>query len=91
MAKTTTKKPVKKTNKVNKTNKVDLSTLISNLETDFADLNRKYQHLRGALLKPHFVKTVGEEQFDLLVDQANAMEQYRNILGVRIQLLKNSI
>jgi hypothetical protein len=85
MAKTTTKKPVKKTNKV------DLSTLISNLETEFADLNRKYQHLRGALLKPYFVKTVGEEQFDLLVDQANAMEQYRNILGVRIQLLKNSI
>ena len=88
MAKTTTKKPVKKTNK---TNKVDLSTLISNLETEFADLNRKYQHLRGALVKPYFVKTVGEEQFDLLVNQANAMEQYRNILGVRIQLLKNSI
>lgn len=88
MANTTTKKPVKK---VNKTNKVDLSTLISNLETEFADLNRKYQHLRGALVKPYFVKTVGEEQYDLLVDQANAMEQYRNILGVRIQLLKNSI
>lgn len=85
MTKTTTKKPVKKTTKV------DLSNLISNLESDFADLNRKYQHLRGALLKPHFVKTVGEEQYDLLVDQANAMEQYRNILGVRIQLLKNSI
>jgi predicted sulfurtransferase len=84
MAKKTTKKPVKKT-------KVDVKTLIAAMETDFADLNRKYQHLRGALLKPHFVKTVGEEQYDLLVDQANAMEQYRNILGVRIQLLKNSI
>jgi predicted sulfurtransferase len=84
MAKKTTKKPVKKT-------KVDVKTLITAMETDFADLNRKYQHLRGALLKPHFVKTVGEEQYDLLVDQANAMEQYRNILGVRIQLLKNSI
>ena len=86
MAKTTTKKPVKK-----KVNKIDVKTLIEALETDFADLNRKYQHLRGALLKPYFVKTVGEEQYDLLVDQANAMEQYRNILGVRIQLLKNSI
>jgi hypothetical protein len=85
MAKKTTKKPVKKTTKV------DVKTLIAAMETDFADLNRKYQHLRGALLKPHFVKTVGEEQYDLLVDQANAMEQYRNILGVRIQLLKNSI
>ena len=85
MTKTTTKKPVKKTTKV------DVKTLIAAMETDFADLNRKYQHLRGALLKPHFVKTVGEEQYDLLVDQANAMEQYRNILGVRIQLLKNSI
>jgi predicted sulfurtransferase len=84
MAKKTTKKPVKKT-------KVDVKTLIAAMETDFADLNRKYQHLRGALLKPHFVKTVGEEQYDLLVDQANAMEQYRNILGVRIQLLKNSV
>ena len=84
MTKKTTKKPVKKT-------KVDVKTLIAAMETDFADLNRKYQHLRGALLKPHFVKTVGEEQYDLLVDQANAMEQYRNILGVRIQLLKNSI
>lgn len=89
MAKTTTKKPVKK--KVNKVNKIDVKTLIAALETDFADLNRKYQHLRGALIKPYFVKTVGEEQYDLLVDQANAMEQYRNILGVRIQLLKNSI
>ena len=85
MTKKTTKKPV------NKTTKVDVKTLIAAMETDFADLNRKYQHLRGALLKPHFVKTVGEEQYDLLVDQANAMEQYRNILGVRIQLLKNSI
>ena len=85
MTKKTTKKPVKKTTKV------DVKTLIVAMETDFADLNRKYQHLRGALLKPHFVKTVGEEQYDLLVDQANAMEQYRNILGVRIQLLKNSI
>lgn len=85
MTKKTTKKPVKKTTKV------DVKTLIAAMETDFADLNRKYQHLRGALLKPHFVKTVGEEQYDLLVDQANAMEQYRNILGVRIQLLKNSI
>ena len=84
MTKKTTKKPVKKT-------KVDVKTLIAAMETDFADLNRKYQHLRGALLKPHFVKTVGEEQYDLLVDQANAMEQYRNILGVRIQLLKNSV
>lgn len=84
MTKKTTKKPVK-------TTKVDVKTLIAAMETDFADLNRKYQHLRGALLKPHFVKTVGEEQYDLLVDQANAMEQYRNILGVRIQLLKNSI
>lgn len=85
MTKKTTKKPVKKSTKV------DVKTLIAAMETDFADLNRKYQHLRGALLKPHFVKTVGEEQYDLLVDQANAMEQYRNILGVRIQLLKNSI
>ena len=85
MAKTTTKKPVKKTAKV------DMKTLIAALETDFADLNRKYQRLRGALVKPYFVKTVGEEQFDLLVNQANAMEQYRNILGVRIQLLKNNI
>ena len=85
MTKKTTKKPVKKTAKV------DVKTLIAAMETDFADLNRKYQHLRGALLKPHFVKTVGEEQYDLLVDQANAMEQYRNILGVRIQLLKNSV
>ena len=84
MTKKTTKKPVKKT-------KVDVKTLIAAMETDFADLNRKYQHLRGALLKPYFVKTVGGEQYDLLVDQANAMEQYRNILGVRIQLLKNSI
>ena len=85
MTKKTTKKPVKKTTKV------DVKTLIAAMETDFADLNRKYQHLRGALLKPHFVNTVGEEQYDLLVDQANAMEQYRNILGVRIQLLKNSV
>jgi hypothetical protein len=85
MAKKTTKKPVKKTTKV------DMKTLITALESDFADLNRKYQHLRGALLKPYFVKTVGAEQYDLLVDQANAMEQYRNILGVRIQLLKNSV
>ena len=71
--------------------KVNNEDLINKLETEFADLNCKYQHLRVALVKPNFVKTVGAEQYDLLVEQANAMEQYRNILAVRIQLLKNSI
>jgi hypothetical protein len=64
---------------------------VARLETDFADLQAKYVALSNALAKgASFRKQVGDEQYDLIIQQKNAMEAYRNILAVRIQLLKVS-
>ena len=64
---------------------------VARLETDFADLQAKYVALSKALAKgASFRKQVGDEQYDLIIQQKNAMEAYRNILAVRIQLLKVS-
>lgn len=71
----------------------DLASLVdvARLETEFEDLNKKYVDLTKALAKgASFRKQVGDEQYDLLVQQKNAMEAYRNILAIRIQLLKVS-
>lgn len=64
---------------------------VARLEDDFADLQAKYVALSKALAKgASFRKQVGDEQYDLIIQQKNAMEAYRNILAVRIQLLKVS-
>ena len=71
----------------------DLASLVdvARLETEFEDLNKKYVDLTKALAKgASFRKQVGDEQYDLLIQQKNAMEAYRNILAIRIQLLKVS-
>lgn len=71
----------------------DLASLVdvARLETEFEDLNKKYVDLTKALAKgASFRKQVGNEQYDLLIQQKNAMEAYRNILAIRIQLLKVS-
>lgn len=65
--------------------------IINELEADFAELAEKYNSIAKALAKgASFRKKVGEEQYNLLIQQKNAMEAYRNILAVRIQLLKVS-
>lgn len=84
-----TEKPKKE--RKNKDN--DLASLVdvARLETEFEDLNKKYVDLSKALAKgASFRKQVGNEQYDLLIQQKNAMEAYRNILAIRIQLLKVS-
>ena len=83
------KKPLKET----KSKKPELTKeeRVARLEAEFADLQTKYVALSKALAKgASFRKQVGDEQYDLLIQQKNAMEAYRNILAVRIQLLKVS-
>ena len=67
------------------------SELIKKLETEFSDLNTKIQNL-GSSLKAgdKFIKKVGEEQYCLLEDQYKHMVNYRNVLGVRISLIRNA-
>lgn len=74
-----------------KTPKLTKAEHLARLETDFEDLNTKYVALSKSLAKgDSFRKQVGDEQYGLLIQQKNAMEAYRNILAVRIQLLKVS-
>lgn len=66
--------------------------LIEKLENEFYELATKIEKLDSALSKGEsFAKQVGEEQYNLLVDQIEAMITYRNILSVRIMLLKKKL
>lgn len=80
-----------KKNRKNKDNDLANIVDVSCLEREFEDLNTKYVALSKALAKgDSFRKQVGDEQYGLLIQQKNAMEAYRNILAIRIQLLKVS-
>lgn len=62
---------------------------IGRMEQEFKEVNERYTKLHDSLMSGEkFLKKVGEEQYTLLVDQAEAMEKYRNTLAIRIMLLK---
>lgn len=65
--------------------------LILRLEEEFDEVAGRLERLTSALSTgDKFIKKVGEEQYNLLVDQHNAMMDYRNILAIRISLLKRT-
>ena len=67
----------------------DNAEVIAKLETEFNEVADRFERLNAALKSGEkFIKKVGEEQFNLLCDQHDAMEHYRNILAIRIALLK---
>jgi len=70
----------------------DNTEVIARLEAEFAEVADRYEKLHAFLEQDQkFVKKVGEEQINLMIDQHNAMETYRNILAVRIALLKRKV
>lgn len=76
--------------KTTSNNDVKNEEIIEKLENEFKFVNGNVQRLQAAFKQgDKFLKKVGYEQADLLVDQLEAMVTYRNVLAVRIQLLKN--
>lgn len=70
----------------------DNTEVIERLEAEFAEVADRFEKLHAFLEQGEkFVKKVGEEQINLMIDQHDAMETYRNILAVRIALLKRKV
>ena len=65
------------------------SEIIERLEQEFNEVADRFEKLDAALEQgKKFAKKVGYEQANLMIDQREAMEHYRNILAIRIALLK---
>lgn len=76
----------------NRKKETPISEIITRLEEEFDEVAGRLERLTSSLnTGDKFIKKVGEEQYNLLVDQHNAMMDYRNILAVRISLLKRSV
>ena len=61
------------------------------LEVEFDEIAGRVERLNAALnLGDTFIKKVGEEQYSLLCDQFNFMREYRDILAVRLSLLRRA-
>lgn len=75
-----------------KKKETNLEEIVNRLEEEFDEVAGRIERLEAALDTGNkFVKKVGEEQFNLLVDQHSSMVEYRNILAIRISLLKRKI
>lgn len=76
--------------KKNETQNVsNTAEIIERLEQEFNEVADRFEALDAALEQGEkFAKKVGYEQANLMIDQREAMEHYRNILAVRIALLK---
>ena len=69
----------------------NIQEVIEDLESQFDEVAGRIERLSACLSSGEkFAKKVGEEQYNLLVDQYEAMVTYRNILSVRICLLKRT-
>lgn len=68
----------------------DNEELINKLDDEFTEVKGRLDRLNAALAKGEdFRKKVGEDQYDLLCKQQLAMTSYRNILAIRIELLRH--
>lgn len=68
----------------------DNEELINKLDGEFTEVKGRLDRLNAALAKGEdFRKKVGEDQYDLLCKQQLAMTSYRNILAIRIELLRH--
>ena len=67
----------------------DNTEIIAKLEEEFKYVNDNIKKLKSSLeMGEKFLKKVGEEQMELLCEQYEAMVSYRNVLAIRIQLLR---
>ena len=63
---------------------------LARLEVEFDDVAGRYDRLCAALEQGDtFRAEVGDEQYELLTKQAEAMQAYRNILAIRIELFRH--
>lgn len=64
---------------------------ITALEIEFDEVADRYESLNAALNRGEaFIKQVGDEQYQLMVKQLNAMRDYRDLLAVRLSLLRRA-
>jgi len=63
---------------------------LARLEVEFDDVAGRYDRLCAALKQGDaFRGKVGDEQYGLLIKQAEAMQAYRNTLAIRIELFRH--
>ena len=80
------KKKVVKQNPVKSTAEVIVA-----LEVEFDEIAGRVERLNAALnLGDTFIKKVGEEQYGLLCEQFSHMREYRDVLAVRLSLLRRA-
>lgn len=80
------KKKVVKQNPVKSTAEVIVA-----LEVEFDEIAGRVERLNAALnLGDTFIKKVGEEQYGLLCEQFKFMREYRDVLAVRLSLLRRA-
>lgn len=65
-----------------------LAEVIVDLEVEFDDVAGKVERLDAALDNDSFCDSIGQEHTNLLIQQRNAMMEYRDILGIRLALLR---
>lgn len=76
-----------------KTELTDIERL-QRLETEYNEVSSRLARLNGALRSKSqkeqetFIKKIGEEQYELLIEQQGYMTGYRDTLAKRIQMFK---
>lgn len=61
---------------------------IARLNQEYGEVKSRLDRLNVALEREDFADKVGIEQYNLLIEQAGYMRDYRDILAVRIKLLE---
>lgn len=75
-----------------KEKETNVAEIVNSLEAEFDEVAGRIERVEAELdTGDKFVKKFGEEQFNLLIDHHNSMIDYRNILAIRISLLKRKI
>ena len=80
-----------KKTRTQKTSVKSIAEVIVNLEVEFDDIAGKVERLDAALDNDSFCDRIGQEHVNLLIQQRNSMVEYRNILGIRLALLRHKI
>lgn len=81
----------KKTIKSNKVPERSLGDVIGELEFEFDSIADRVERLDAALKRGDaFIKQVGDVQYLLLTEQFSYMREYRDVLAIRLELLRRA-
>lgn len=61
---------------------------VARLNQEYGEVKSRLDRLNAALEREDFADKVGQEQYNLMVEQSGYMRDYRDILAVRIKLLE---